>query len=533
MSDISAGAAAPGQAAGVRLSHLVRDLGPLVRDVVAGSGDPDPLIRFAEIVDDALTVVEPSTVLLDVGDRFSEDAPRFSALASPVIVLKHDAELRRRVLASAGLEHTHLVTIEPLASWFHVAGLVRDRLGLGTFAGTAGVDSESFGTDLFEVANAVSELVAGPVTIEDRDFTVIAFSQRNQSADPARAETVLGRAVPGKYRQILDDAQVRERLAEADSPLYLELGGDLRPRLVMPVCFGGEVLGSMWAVVDGPVGVDRATAFGDAARIVALALLRRRAEARGGRRLRAGLLADVLLRSPDAAEARTRLGLADREARLLGIDLSSLDEVGRLRVADAVALQIAAVSSASAVTILDDRLYAVVPTDHAAVRIEAIASRLLKSITVPFKYVAVGRAARTLDEFSYSRRDVDRSVRVRRIVGTGADVMFPEDVTLDAVLLAGEDYLEAQGIQPTAGVVGSLLAYDQENDACLLDSLEAYLAALGDVTSAAARLHVHPNTMRYRLRRVAEIGGLDLRDPDAVLLAWLGIRRLRLRSEPT
>jgi DNA-binding PucR family transcriptional regulator len=37
---------------------------------------------------------------------------------------------------------------------------------------------------------------------------------------------------------------------------------------------------------------------------------------------------------------------------------------------------------------------------------------------------------------------------------------------------------------------------------------------------------VHPNTFRYRLRRLAEIAGLDLSDPEAVFAAWLHLRLL-------
>ncbi|WGX99505.1 CdaR family transcriptional regulator [Nocardioides sp. L-11A] len=517
---------------GVRLAQLVRDLGPLVRDVVSGAEDRDPLIRFAEIADGSLAAVEPATVLLDVGDGAADDPSVAETLGVAAIIAKHSAELRRRLLASPRLGRAHVVLIEPQASWFHVAGLVRERLGLGTFAGTAGGDSEAFGTDLFEVANAVSELVAGPVTIEDRDFTVIAFSQRNQEVDPARAATVLGRAVPQEYRDLLDAAGVHERLAEAESPLYLELDG-LRPRLAMPVWSGGVLLGSMWAVVDGPVGPDREAAFADAARVVALALLRRRAEGRGGRRLRAELLADLLSRTPDAAEARTRLGLADRESRVLAVDLTGIDEEGRYRIADAVALQLTAASPTSAVTTMDDQLYAVVLTEQSAVRIDALASRMLRSIAIPAGYVAVGRSARTLDELIYSRRDVDRSIRVRRRMGSGSEVMFPEESTLGAVLIAAEDYLQSEGVDPVDGVLGRLLSYDRDNATDLLVSLEAYLAAIGDVATAARRLHVHPNTVRYRLRRAAEVGEFDLQDPDTVLLTWLGIRRLQMTGPPS
>ena len=55
-------------------------------------------------------------------------------------------------------------------------------------------------------------------------------------------------------------------------------------------------------------------------------------------------------------------------------------------------------------------------------------------------------------------------------------------------------------------------------------SLLAYLDAFGDVRSAAAGLHVHPNTLRYRVRRACELSGLDLDDPDQRLVAQLQLR---------
>ena len=48
--------------------------------------------------------------------------------------------------------------------------------------------------------------------------------------------------------------------------------------------------------------------------------------------------------------------------------------------------------------------------------------------------------------------------------------------------------------------------------------------------AAAAPVYVHPNTFRYRLRRLAEVGGLDLADPDARFAAML---QLRLVAPPS
>jgi len=44
------------------------------------------------------------------------------------------------------------------------------------------------------------------------------------------------------------------------------------------------------------------------------------------------------------------------------------------------------------------------------------------------------------------------------------------------------------------------------------------------IRDAAAELHVHPNTLRYRIRRAEQLTGLDLRSPEQRLLAMLQLR---------
>lgn len=68
----------------------------------------------------------------------------------------------------------------------------------------------------------------------------------------------------------------------------------------------------------------------------------------------------------------------------------------------------------------------------------------------------------------------------------------------------------------------------------LADTLDAYLDSGGAVETCARQLYVHPNTVRYRLKRIAEITGRDPLNPrDAYVLriaATMG-RLTRIRNE--
>jgi len=61
-----------------------------------------------------------------------------------------------------------------------------------------------------------------------------------------------------------------------------------------------------------------------------------------------------------------------------------------------------------------------------------------------------------------------------------------------------------------ARVLDPILEYDARNDAGLYRTLEAFLSCSGSWSRAAAQLHLHINTVRYRIGRVEELTGRDL-----------------------
>ncbi|NUP02423.1 MAG: PucR family transcriptional regulator [Nonomuraea sp.] len=104
---------------------------------------------------------------------------------------------------------------------------------------------------------------------------------------------------------------------------------------------------------------------------------------------------------------------------------------------------------------------------------------------------------------------------------TGGAVRFAE--------LAGQGLLgllDAETLRAfSATLLAPLTAYGSRAD--LVESLRAYLDSNGHWDAAAQRLGIHRHTLRYRMRRVAELLGRDLDDPGVRAELWLALEAAR------
>nr|WP_242835416.1 helix-turn-helix domain-containing protein [Desulfitobacterium sp. PCE1] len=79
-------------------------------------------------------------------------------------------------------------------------------------------------------------------------------------------------------------------------------------------------------------------------------------------------------------------------------------------------------------------------------------------------------------------------------------------------------------------VLGPLLKFDQENNLHLEETLLAYLASDGDLNQAGDRLFLHPNTLRYRLKKAAEVLDRDLSSLETRMNLFIALKIGRLKS---
>lgn len=516
--------------------RVLDDLGATLLEVVAAPDDLDLDVSGISLYDpyDEL-LVGPGDLLLGVGVRGVEQTAHLlralGAAGAVGLVVKLPVVVDESMRAAVRDSGVVLLGLTRAAQWLQVAALLRSLLATGE----AGIGEPA--GDLFALANAVSALLDAPVTIEDRSSRVLAYSGRQDEADVGRIETILGRQVPEKYLRVMEGRGVFRRVFGSTAPVYVDSIGDgMLPRVVVAVRAGDELLGSMWAAVPGRLSPDRSRAFEDAAKVVALHMLRQRAGSDVGRRLRADLLASVIEDGPGAADAAGRLGIAG--GRLCVIAAQALGDKGaalegaRQRLTDALALHLAAIHPRSATAMIGGITYALVPLPAAASGGDEHALRVAEDFLSRTGdrddvMIGVGRPAESLRQVADSRAQADRALRVLRTRRSGRRVARHSDVQVESLLLRLSDVLAEDG-EGEHGPVSALLDYDARHQTSFVDTLLAWLDTFGDVNAAAAAVHVHPNTFRYRLRRLCEISGVDLADADSRLAVLLQLRLHRL-----
>lgn len=129
---------------------------------------------------------------------------------------------------------------------------------------------------------------------------------------------------------------------------------------------------------------------------------------------------------------------------------------------------------------------------------------------------------------------LEEALYAARLAGTrsaAVSVVASDEVTSHLALLSAvpDDVRRTFAIR----VLHDVLAHDEHRGSDLLATLAAFLQADGSWTRCAEELHVHVNTVRYRIERVEELTGRDLsrlEDRVDMLLALRSLPAVRSRS---
>jgi hypothetical protein len=427
------------------------------------------------------------------------------------VVLRRTLARRRAVRGRARRDRIALVELAEQASWAHLVWLLRGVIDRAATTGSSRRADAPVQDDLFALADAAAALIDAPVTIEDAQSRVLAYSSRQDLTDPARVSTIVGRRVPDEVLASLRAQGVFRRLARSSEPVFVPASGGTKPRLVLPVRAGGEWLGSIWAVVEDRPTSAMVSELVQTASVVALHLLRLRAQADLSRRVAADRVRGAL--SGNAVGAQEWLPPGPWRVVALG---AAGDAARQLDLWESVCRRHAWPQPLLAD--VDGRVYAVVRDGlDAAPGTWPWLTALVEGPASKELHLSA-RAGRPAYDPAGLPRSRGEALEVERAVAAGEPVATHEEVwaqvTIDraAGALRGGDLL---------GPVEVLRDHDAEHGSDYLRTLAAWLDHPGHPTRAARTIHVHANTMRYRMNRIADLAGLDLDDPVARLAVRL------------
>lgn len=371
-------------------------------------------------------------------------------------------------------------------------------------------------SDVFDLASSLAELIGAPVTIEDPDAIVIAYSGGSQEVDDARIRTILGRRVPEDYVAAIEAAGVFERIRTSDEVFVVELPEvSLSPRAIVAVRSGGELLGSIWAATGRAPTTTQTQVLLDAAPVVARQLLRLREQADDGRSRLARTVEALLSGTDRAADAAAAAGLT---GDLVVAAVRTVDGSRPESARSPLVLHLAAITPRAACGPVGDTLYVVLEVEHART---VLADFLARFRLASGLCIGLGSPVQHAASLPASREGADQVADTLARHRRGGVVATMPEVFTDALIDRLGGFLTTYA---AASPLVALRAYDRDHDTELTATAAAFLEAGGNVAKAAEMLHIHPNTARNRIRRARTACGVDLDEPDTRLALMVHLR---------
>lgn len=519
--------------AGISVDELVRALGDNVTRAIDAAADETTRVRSLDVYPGSAD--QGVDLVIAVGVRPDEWPEVIAGCADRgacvLIADRLPREAQPMIRAAADEAGLCLLERSPDLPWLELADSIRDLIlqsGFGDIRGS-GVAVEG----LAGLAESLAEMLGGPVIIEDAKFRVLSYSSSTDQVDRGRDIAILGRRIPDEWLRHLDSLGVIDTLLGTDEVVAVEDGPfEARRRLLCSIRAERFLLGILWvAEGDTPLPVDVYERMASAARAAAPFLLRHQEAGFRGRSTQDGQVRLLLDQGTMAHSAAEEYGLAPAARHVVfGLRTSPdvlLSNLDRNRVVESVQMYCQSYRWRAATTSIGHTVYCVLALDaHTADhRIRDFAAamgdhigRVLLGRSV---HVALSRSVRGLTDIPAARNQVDR-VFDTSAAADGVTIVSYDDAVARIALSDVSHFVTTAGISHPK--LDLLRTEDRDSGSVYVATLQAYLTAFGNVVAASHQLNVHVTTLRYRLKRIQSISGLDLADPSERLLCELLLR---------
>lgn len=387
------------------------------------------------------------------------------------------------------------------------------------------------GKGLQAIALTLGEIINCPVWVEDDNYCLIAATGENNG--PGREVGVYS------VRELLKEPRFeKEMQVLVNDKRLITLNmvlAERRRQIIVPIVAGMEVLGYLSALeVEKKLGELDYIAMEQAGTVFALELLKQKAALEVERRLTEDFIEDLLAGNFQSEEAAYHRA-AQLSIELKGtywvfiIDVKDLRDSYRKtsanqKIYEAVKKVVQRQSPESIVIRRNRDILVFAAHKPDAKKNYPLAGALEKELNEQFTstvwWLAVGGSCSRPDEYKESYRQARITLEIMKSLNQQNRVMVHERLGVFAMLEINKERFAEFANQ----VIGPLINYDRKHNAQLLSTLDLYYRNNGNILKAARNGFLNHSTMKYRLKRIEEIAGINLDDPDVGLQVQLALK---------
>jgi sugar diacid utilization regulator len=403
--------------------------------------------------------------------------------------------------------------------------------------------------DLAGVVQLISDRMTATVAVVTQLMDVLTAAAPGMSADKATA-AVREHVVHPRLGQVLRASRLSQR------PLRLPNVGGTPAIIVAPILVGDEVPSYLITIdpADNLFGEDMSLLVTEhAATICGVILGRERVVAAAARRVRDDLVEGLLLGRgrdhTDTGRWAAHLGYdpaRDHNVMAIAFDLpvppaaSPADLTAqRQRIWESIEHFVATRAPDAIVSARESEVVIVAATPDepgpAAMDARRLAHACLARLAELFPaakvVIGIGGPCRDPREVARSYAQAQRTTATLKRLGRAGTASAFGDLGILRLLLQVPDLSELRSF--AADVLGKLAVHEQEHKSEYLTTLACYFRENNSPQRASRILHVHPNTVAYRVKRIEEITGLRLDNYTDRLIAQVALEILdALGEEP-
>ena len=376
--------------------------------------------------------------------------------------------------------------------------------------------------DLTEFVDRISSVLGCPVTLEDAHHQLLAYSIHDDLSDPVRISTIVTRRVPEKIINSLWKEGFMPALLQGNEPVIVPSLNDVEfgTRAAISIKKNEEVLGFIWALQTRDTFTEENLSFlklaaKEGKNQLLQAHRKKKRYLENHQEFLWQLLTGHFQSETKIAQSCLELSLV-LPAPYSVVVFHFPNEITQA-TEKSISYMLSTTQKIKAVLYTLDRKRLIiltgasVPENFSQALTEFIQAFILQMKT-RFEINGIqGACGHIYETYIKARSSYDEALYTLSL-----QQAFPDNKhrLINYGALGLYQYMKTLYSHPINNSAWQILTnYDQKNHTQLAATLEAYLKHDGNLYDVAEHLHVHVNTIHYRVKRISEIAQVDLKDP--------------------